>query len=379
MRAPGSIDGHARAAALAAAALTLLLAGPAAARITVNGVELAVFDPHLHFGSYGQMTRKGKEFLAQSIPDFLRLHTPPLISLGTSPWASHVGVRSQLEMAGIDHGILLATYTQRTNGYATNEQLLAALQDSRNHAKDGTPLFWGLVSINVDDFTAPGKSKLRLDALRSYLVKRPKQIIGIKLAHAHQGIAFNDTTCDGIYAVAAEVGAPVLLHTGFSPFPGSKDTDVYYNPIYLKAVVEKYTGAAGGARVDFILAHAGQGDLRSVKDALSMAKTYPNVYLDLSALKRPFLRDENGNDISAADQQTEKYKVQLPYVLARVKELGLVSKALFATDGPQYSGMARSYLTYFVDELKKAGFTVDEMRKILNDNAYGVFINRVPR
>ncbi len=353
-----------------------LLSATAHAKITVDGNEYTVFDPHLHFGNYSQINRKGKEYLSQAFPEMMRGYTPALINLATSPYAPHVGVRRQLEMAGIDHGLLLATFTHRTNGYATNEQLRDALLDSRNVAKDGTPLFRGLVSINVDDFTLPGKAQLRLDAMSSFLKKYPKQIVGIKLAHAHQGFAFNDETYNGIYAAAAEVGVPVLLHTGFSPFPGAMDTDTYYNPVYLKTLVEKYSGQNGSKRVVFVFAHAGQGDVRSVDAALSMAKTYDNVYLDLSALKRPFLRDENGKDLSAAEQQTDKYKVQLPYVLGKVKSLGIAQKVFFATDGAQYSGMAKSYLTYFVTELKNAGFTVEEMRKILNDNAQGVFITK---
>jgi hypothetical protein len=83
----------------------------------------------------------------------------------------------------------------------------------------------------------------RLAAMRSYLTARPDRFIGIKLAHAHQGVSFSDPVYQGVYQVAAETGAPVLLHTGFSPFPGTQDDPAYYDPLNLEAVVTAFDGA----------------------------------------------------------------------------------------------------------------------------------------
>ena len=43
-------------------------------------------------------------------------------------------------------------------------------------------------------------------------------MIGVKLAHAHMHIRFDDPQYDPIYALAGELGKPVYLHTGPSPF-----------------------------------------------------------------------------------------------------------------------------------------------------------------
>lgn len=52
---------------------------------------------------------------------------------------------------------------------------------------------------------------------------------------------------------------PVLLHTGFSPFPGTRSERDYYDPARLASVVEAYDGTRGAGRVDFVLSHVGQG------------------------------------------------------------------------------------------------------------------------
>jgi predicted TIM-barrel fold metal-dependent hydrolase len=273
-------------------------------------------------------------------------------------------------MAGVDHAVLLAVYTQLTSGYFTNKQLEEVLTDPRNVSADKTPgrtkWAWGLVSVNFDGYLAPGVAEARLKAVDSYLQQRPDLFIGIKLAHAHQGVAFDDARYWGIYDVAAKRGVPVLLHTGFSPFPNSKTEPKYYDPKYLETVATKYDGTHGEPRVTFILAHTGQGDARSVEHALALAESHDNVYLDLSALKRPLLLDEEGKEVKRTD-------FQYPHVIAEVKQRGLVSRVLWSTDGPQYSGMVRRYLHLLVDEMRSAGYTVEEISAVLSGNFYSLF------
>jgi hypothetical protein len=142
---------------------------------------------------------------------------------------------------------------------------------------------WGLVSVNFDDWTAPVASE-RLRIVEAYLTARPDLFIGIKLAHAHQGVAFDDPAYQGIYEVAARQGVPVLLHTGFSPFPNSRTTPEYYDPDALEAVVSAFDGDHGLPRVELVLSHVGQGDGRAVNHALALAEAHDNVSLELSAL-----------------------------------------------------------------------------------------------
>jgi predicted TIM-barrel fold metal-dependent hydrolase len=270
----------------------------------------------------------------------------------------------------VDHAALLSVYTQLTSGYFTNEHLEEILTDPRNVSQDDTPgrenWAWGLASINFEGYLEPGVAEERLAAVDSYLERLPHLFLGIKLAHAHQGVAFDDERYWGIYDVAAKHGVPVLLHTGFSPFPNSMDEPRYYDPKYLETLVCNYDGGHDKPRVTFILAHTGQGDARSVEHALELAKAHDNVYIDLSALKRPLLRDENGQDVSRTDYQ-------YPYVIAEVKKRGIVSHAMWSSDGPQYSGMERRYLNLLVEEMKTAGYTLDEIEAVLSGNFYRLF------
>ena len=75
---------------------------------------------------------------------------------------------------------------------------------------------------------------------------------------------------------------PLYLHTGSSPFPGTSSEPPYTDPTYLEAAIQSYPGAV------FILGHLGYdfGDQQpgSLDACIRLAKTYPNVYLEPSAL-----------------------------------------------------------------------------------------------
>jgi uncharacterized protein len=60
---------------------------------------------------------------------------------------------------------------------------------------------------------------------------------------------------------------------------------------------------------------------------------------------------------------------QIPFVLQEIKERNLIDRAFFATDGPQYSGMLKSYLSTFIKGIKKVGFSKEEIQKLLYKNA----------
>jgi hypothetical protein len=128
--------------------------------------------------------------------------------------------------------VLTRDFTHHTTGYYANEALERDLDDARNAVgADGDPWAWGFASVNFDDW-AGDLAGDRLAALRSYFTAHPDRFIGIKLAHAHQQVPFTDPAYQGVYQVAAEVGVPVLLHTGFSPFPGAQSDPAYYDPLW---------------------------------------------------------------------------------------------------------------------------------------------------
>ncbi len=343
------------------------MAGSAVATIDLGGRPVKVIDLHLHPGDYATMAPSGKAFIVSSLPPPLRIYAPALLDRLSDPWAPHVGIASQTSMAGVDHAVLLAVYTHHTTGYLANERLEELLDDPRNDVDDA-PWAWGMASINFDDWDADVAGE-RLAALRSYLAVRPDRFIGIKLAHAHQQVSFTDAEYQGVYQVAAELGVPVLLHTGFSPFPGAASDPSYYDPAHLETVVTMFDGQHGAGRVDFVLSHIGQGDARAVEHALDLAAAHANVWLELSALGRPARIDADGQPVTSVEPQ-------YPAVLTAIRERGLIDRTLFATDGPQGSGSVRAYLDRIVDGMEDAGYAVDEMAAVLGGNFERLYLDR---
>ena len=226
---------------------------------------------------------------------------------------------------------------------------------------DGNPWAYGFASIDWTDFTGD-EAERRLAALGSYFEANPELIIGIKLAHPHQQVAFADEAYFGVYDVAAEHRVPVLMHTGFSPFPGTVDEPSHYDPTNLAALV------AERSDVTFVLAHVGQGDARATNAALDLAADSDNVYLEVSALGSPLRIDADGTEV-------ERSEPQLPGVMAAIAERGLTAKTLFASDGPQSSGKVRDYLGHVLEAAEAGGWTEDQIRGLLADNFRAVYLS----
>jgi uncharacterized protein len=327
--------------------------------VDVGGRTVGVVDMHLHPGDYETMAATGKSFIAANLPPAFQVFAPDLLDRLSDPWAPHVGIAEQTQLAGVAHAVLFAVYAPHSTGVFSNEALTAILDDPRNVAADGRPWAWGMASIDFDGWTEP-VGELRLAALRALLLARPKQLIGIKLAHAHQGVRLDDAAYDGVYAVAADVGVPVLLHTGFSPFPGTSADPDYYDPAHLDAVLASYPN------VDIVLSHVGQGDERAVMHALDLAAKHDHVWLELSALGRPLLVDAQGGPASTTEPQ-------YPAVLAAIRARGLVSRTLFASDGPQYSGAIRGYVAKLVTGMRDAGYSADDIEAVLASNFWRLY------
>lgn len=348
--------------ALAVSALAFgLVSTPASASIEVEGQQLPVVDMHLHSGTFGTMNPEGKAFILGAVPPFLLGHAPALLSASLDSYEEHAGLKAETRFAGVDHAVVLAVYTPKTTGYYTNESLLEVLEDPRNEG-----WAWGLASINLEDVEDdPELLDARLDAMRSYLTERPELFIGIKLAHTHQAVMLDNEASFRIYELAGEVGVPVLLHTGFSPFPNTIGEPEYYDPGYLTDIVTLFDGN-NGPRVDFVFSHVGQGDARAVEAALTLAESSDNVWLEVSALRGPLRIDENG-------EETDSKEPQYPYVLQQILERDLVDRTIFASDGAQLSGFVKSYLGDIVDGMIDAGYSVDDMARVLAGNFYEAY------
>ena len=342
-----------------------LLSSSALAAVEIDGFEVEVVDAHLHtFESPGDFNLVGKGTIVRQLPSFVVPYYSALAEKIGDPFAPVLGIEDQLLWAGVDRGVVFATYTHHTVGYATNRHIEKLIWDDRNEDEQGRPRFLGMGSVILDEFQDEAIRAQRLEALESYLID--ERVIGIKLAHAHQGVAFDDPVLDDLYALAARHGTPVLLHTGVSPFPGTKTEQEYTNPAGLETVINRFDGLGEDGRVEFILSHVGTADARATNASLELAASYDNVWLELSALGQDMIFDING-------LESEVTGPQHPWIIEDILALGLVDRTIFATDGPQQSGKVRTYLGEIINSMKEAGYTVDEMARVLSGSFYDCF------
>ncbi len=346
--------------------MLIVAIGAAHATVRVDGVEIAVVDPHLHtLEKVGDLNLTGKAFILRQLPAFVVPYYPALAARISDPYDQRIGIAAQLDWAGVDQGVLLATYTHHTVGFMTNTALGQILADPRNQYGDSVR-FFGMASILLDGSLDPGVMSDRLQALKSHLEDPSAGFIGVKLAHAHQGVTMDDPWVDQVYELAAQTGVPVLLHTGFSPFPGTRSELEYISPADLEEAIRRHDGTGEMGRVEFVLSHIGSGDERAVLASLDLAERYDNVWLELSALSNGLMYDIEGTEIESDAPQYE-------WVLSEIRDRGLVGRTMFATDGPQSSGKVRDYLGKLIEVMQELGYTTDQISAVLGSNFYRCF------
>ena len=215
---------------------SLLGGGCSAPGVMYGGETLQAVDMHLHTGDWSLIPPSTQQYLAERFPFPLNLDPGKLAESSLSA----EGVVKQLDGAGFDRGVLFAVYAPHSVGIATNELVIEEVSRAPNR-------LYGLASLRVDRWSED--SEIELEALRSAL--EHDSMIGIKLAHAHQHFRMDDADYYGIYSLAEELGAPLYLHTGPSPFPGTMAAAPYTDAHYLEDAIASHPGAT------FILGHVG--------------------------------------------------------------------------------------------------------------------------
>ena len=307
--------------------------------VEVAGERLPVVDMHLHAGRWEDMPPWFQARLTERVPRGFKWTVEVL-----SDWTlTGEGILAELDRAGVSGGGIFALYSPHTTGLARNEFVAEAV------SVDPRRLF-GFASIRVDKWNVDGAQELA--RLESDLVNL-EHMVGIKLAHAHQQIRFDDERFYGIYEIAGRFGKPVYLHTATSPNPGTRLEPPYTDPAYLEEAIRRYPQTV------FILGHAGWDSaarkLTYVNTCIDLAGRYDNVYMEPGAL--------------GARRAAEV----LPDFLQRIKAAKLAHKLIYGSDGPQFPTYVKTHLDAFVDGMQAAGFTVAEMRMILADNFTRVF------
>ncbi len=315
--------------------------------VVVEGQRLAVVDMHLHPGEWDAIPPETREFLASRFP--FPFNGDPE---GTANDILSVeGLVGELDKAGASFGVLMAVYSPATVGIASNELVLADLEARPDR-------FYGLASLRVDHWNADAQAEL--DRLAQALAH--PGMIGVKLAHAHMHFRLDDPAYSGIYVLAGQLGKPVYLHTGTSPFPGTATEPQYTDPAYLESAIVEHPETI------FILGHLGYDffahDLEpGLTHSIALAEQYPNVFLEPSAL------GSKGSDPTGEN---------LPEAMRRMRAAGLVDRIIYGSDGPQSPGFARDYLERTVEAMRGSGYTVEDMRAVLSGNFSRVFGVTVP-
>jgi hypothetical protein len=251
-------------------------------------------------------------------------------------------ILGQLDDAGISGGGVFALYSPATTGIATNEFVAAQIEPH-------TDRLYGFASLRADDWNNQAAAELA----RLEQAVQMKGMRGIKMAHAHQQIRFDDRRFDGVYEICARFGKPIYVHTGTSPNPGTRTEPPYADPAYLEESIRAYPGCT------FILGHTGYDTfaraLTYTDSAIALAQRYPHVYFEPGAL--------------GAERADE---IRLDFV-RRVKAAGMIGKMIYGSDGVQFPGYVSSHLENFVAAMREAGYTPGEMEQVLSGNFLRVF------
>ncbi|MEM3485469.1 MAG: amidohydrolase family protein [Candidatus Methanomethyliaceae archaeon] len=212
----------------------------------------------------------------------------------------------ELDISGLNKAVLLPIDATTTRGAAifSNEQIAELCQLSSR--------FIGFASVDPHAPNAP--------EILEYAIKE-LGLRGLKLSPPTQEVFPNDaSTMYPIYRKAANLGIPVIFHTGMSWEPRARLK--YGHPLLIEDVAVEFPD------LKIILAHFGWP---WVLDAVALALKYPNIYLDTACLYFG-----NPKDFLAFVM-----KQQIPLSLV---EKSLCHKVVFGSDYPrvEIKNMARA-------------------------------------
>lgn len=225
-----------------------------------------------------------------------------------------------LDSEGVDRALLFCEYSPRATGIQSIEDLLPIVEHN--------PVRFRLVA-NVNPhlhYPIVSEMERQLDL----------GAVALKLHPVHGVFSPADKELYPAYAVCAERGVPVILHSGVSNFPGARAS--CGNPELLSDVVEDFPD------VQFVIAHGGRGWWYNAAAFLALSK--PNVWLDLAGLPPQ----------------------KLPDYYASFDLVRLASKWIFGTDWPGVPGASRN-----VSRLRGIGLPEDTIRAVLSGNAAKIF------
>lgn len=225
-----------------------------------------------------------------------------------------------LEAEGVDRALLFCEYSPRATGIQPIE--------------DNLPI----VEYNPTRFRLVANVNPHLHHPVAAEVERQLDLgaVALKVHPVHGGFSPADRELYAAYAVCAERGVPVVLHSGGSSFPGARAR--FGDPALMLDVLEDFP------EVQFVFAHGGRGWWYDTAAFLALGK--PNVWLDLAGLPPR----------------------KLPEYYSRFDLNRLAGKWIFGTDWPGVPGAGRN-----ARGLGRIGLPGDVLRGVLAGNAAKLF------
>ncbi|HCW52039.1 MAG TPA: metal-dependent hydrolase [Clostridiales bacterium] len=159
---------------------------------------------------------------------------------------------------GVDYVCLLAEDSPVTTGTTSNEKVAELCA--------GRPQFIPFCSLNPHLVNRPARELRRLVETHGFR--------GLKMYPTYQMFYPNDRELYPVYAVAEELGLPVMFHTGSSVFRGSRIK--YGDPLHMDDLAVDFPDLV------IIMAHSGRGFWYD--RAYFLTRLHPNLYMEISGL-----------------------------------------------------------------------------------------------
>ena len=279
-----------------------------------------VIDLHVHLQPWEMLRPDVRKKMEQGRPDLARIR---------ACMESPASLLQLLDEAGIERVGVINYVAPEVMGFTPEVNAWAARYCGT--APDRLFAFGSVHPALVKD---PGAEAARLldSGIRGIKVHPPHQVFPAN-AHRTGGPAAG---IGEVYRVAEERGAPVMVHTGTSVFPGARN--VYADPMPCDDVAVDFP------KLPLLLAHAGRP--LHFETAFFLARRHPNVRLDLSGIPPKSLLTH----------------------LPRLPEIA--DRCLWGTDwpGPGVPDLRRN-----VEDFLGLGLPEAVCRKILHDNAARFF------
>lgn len=248
------------------------------------------------------------------IIEWMRESFGPGLEEHMAAFADPANLAAFLQASGVDYACILAEDSPATTGVVSNEKVARLCE--------GRPEFIPFATLNPYTTNRPGRELRRLATELGFR--------GLKLYPTYQFFYPSDREIYPIYAVAEELGLPVMFHTGSSVFQGARIK--YGDPLYLDDVAVDFPD------LTLVMAHSGRGFWYD--RAFFLARLHANLYLEISGLPPK----------------------RLPELFPELERLA--DKVIFGSDWPAVPDVAANIQA--VRELPLAAETKD---KILGGNA----------